>query len=41
VLPERASIKSSPLVAQIKQAMSKGMVLEPGGAWSLYQQLVR
>jgi tetratricopeptide (TPR) repeat protein/uncharacterized caspase-like protein len=40
VLPASASIKSSPLVAQIRQALSKGAVLEPGGAWSLYRQLV-
>jgi uncharacterized caspase-like protein/tetratricopeptide (TPR) repeat protein len=37
----RAAVKSSPLVAQIKQAIEKGNVVEPGGAWSLYQRLTR
>lgn len=32
---------SSPLVARIKEAVSRNQVLEPGGAWPLYQQLVR
>lgn len=33
--------KSSPLVAQIKQAVSRNQVLEQNGAWPLYKQLVR
>lgn len=37
----RASVKSSPLVAQIKDAIAKNNVLEPGGAWSLYERLNR
>jgi hypothetical protein len=40
-LPPRAAVKSSPLVAQIKEAIEKGKVLEPDGAWALYQQLIR
>ncbi len=32
---------SSPLVARIKEAASRNQVLEPGGAWPLYKQLVR
>jgi tetratricopeptide (TPR) repeat protein len=35
----RAAVKSSPLVAQIREAISKNNVLEPGGAWPLYQRL--
>src|SRR5262249_26450399 len=41
VLPAPTAAKSSPLVPQIKEALAKGKVLEPGGAWPLYQQLVR
>lgn len=40
-LPPRAAVKSSPLVGQIKDALASGKVLEPGGAWPLYQQLKR
>ncbi|HKP85584.1 MAG TPA: tetratricopeptide repeat protein [Blastocatellia bacterium] len=40
-IPPRAAVKSSPLVPQIKEAIAQGNVLEPGGAWSLYQQLTR
>ncbi|HJQ68339.1 MAG TPA: tetratricopeptide repeat protein [Blastocatellia bacterium] len=40
-LPARASVQSSPLVDQIREAIDKGRVLEPGGAWQLYQQLTR
>lgn len=32
---------SSPLVARIKEAVSRNQVLEPGGAWPLYKQLMR
>lgn len=32
---------SSPLVARIKEAVSRNQVLEAGGAWPLYKQLVR
>lgn len=32
---------SSPLVARIKEAVSRNQVLEPGGAWPLYNQLIR
>jgi tetratricopeptide (TPR) repeat protein len=39
-IPERASVKSSPLVAQVRQALTRGLVLEPGGAWPLMQQLI-
>jgi tetratricopeptide (TPR) repeat protein/uncharacterized caspase-like protein len=41
VLPVRTAGKSSPLVPQIKEAMEKGRILEQGGAWTLYQQLIR
>jgi uncharacterized caspase-like protein/tetratricopeptide (TPR) repeat protein len=40
-LPERAAVQSSPLVARIKEAISKKELIEPGGAWLLYQQLLR
>ena len=40
-LPARASVQSSPLVDQIREAIDKGRVLESGGAWGLYQQLTR
>jgi tetratricopeptide (TPR) repeat protein len=40
-LPQRAAVQSSPLVDQIREAIEKGKVLEPGGAWPLYQQLAR
>lgn len=40
-LPQQAAEKSSPLVAQIKDAIAEGRVLEQGGAWTLYQQLKR
>ena len=36
-----APANSSPLVARIKEAVSRKQVLEPGGAWPLYKQLVR
>lgn len=35
------SVKSSPLVADIKQALSRKLVLEPSGAWSLYEKMVK
>ena len=34
-------VSSSPLVARIKEAMSRNQILETGGAWPLYTQLVR
>lgn len=40
-LPANATSKSSPLVAQIRQALKSGQILEPNGAWTLYQQLLR
>ncbi len=40
-IPERAAVKSSPLVAQIKEAIAKKEIIEPGGAWLLYQQLIK
>jgi uncharacterized caspase-like protein/tetratricopeptide (TPR) repeat protein len=40
-IPEEAAVKSSPLVAQIKEALAKKDLIEPGGAWLLYQQLIR
>ncbi len=40
-IPPRAAERSSPLVNQIREAIDKGKVLEPGGAWPLYQQLTR
>lgn len=40
-LPQRAAENNSPLVAQIKDALEAGKVLEPNGAWALYQQLKR
>jgi Tfp pilus assembly protein PilF len=36
-LPAR---QNSPLVPQLKEALAQGKILEPGGAWALYQQLV-
>ena len=33
--------KSSPLVGQIATAMARNQVLEPNGAWTLYNQLIR
>lgn len=39
--PTTAVARSSPLVGQIRQALSKGQVLGAGGAWPLYQQLLR
>ena len=39
--PPRTAVNSSPLVAQIKEAIGKDKILEPGGAWPLYQQLTR
>lgn len=38
--PEPAVPASSPLVAQIKKAAAQNQVLEPGGAWPLYKQLI-
>jgi tetratricopeptide (TPR) repeat protein/uncharacterized caspase-like protein len=32
---------SSPLVGRIREAVARNQVLEPGGAWALYKQLVR
>jgi len=32
---------SSPLVARIREAVARNQVLEPGGAWAIYKQLVR
>lgn len=40
-LPANAASKSSPMVAQIRQALANGQLLEPNGAWALYQQLLR
>lgn len=40
VLPSRTAGKGSPLVPQIKEALEKGKILEQGGAWTLYQQLI-
>jgi len=40
-LPATAATRSSPLVAQIKQAMARGAVLEPDGGWALYERLIR
>jgi len=34
-------IVSSPLVARINEAVARNRVLEPGGAWTLYKQLIR
>jgi tetratricopeptide (TPR) repeat protein/uncharacterized caspase-like protein len=39
--PATAAAKSSPLVAEIKQALSQKLVVEPNGAWQLYERLVR
>ncbi len=39
--PQRAAVKSSPLVGEIKEAIAQGKVLDQGGAWELYQQLTR
>lgn len=39
--PERAATRSTPLVGQIRQAISRGAVLEDGGAWSIFQRLTR
>lgn len=38
---EAAQVNSSPLVGRIKEAVARNQVLEPGGAWPLYTQLVR
>ncbi|MCC6368635.1 MAG: caspase family protein [Bryobacterales bacterium] len=40
-LPGGASVPSSPLAAMVHSALGSGKILEPGGAWELYQQLVR
>ncbi|MEW6128091.1 MAG: caspase family protein [Acidobacteriota bacterium] len=40
-IPARAAMKSSPLVAQIKEAITQGKIVEADGAWALYQQLIR
>lgn len=40
-IPDRASVKSSPLVDQIREALAKGAVLEQKGAWPLYEQLIK
>ncbi|MCZ2146550.1 MAG: caspase family protein [Bryobacterales bacterium] len=40
-LPETASLPSSPLAAMAHSAIRSGKILEPGGAWELYQRLVR
>ena len=39
-VPADAAKKSSPLVAQIKEYLSKDQVLENGGAWDIYKKLV-
>jgi uncharacterized caspase-like protein/tetratricopeptide (TPR) repeat protein len=39
-LPADAAKKSSPLVAQIKEYLSRDQVLENGGAWDIYKKLV-
>jgi tetratricopeptide (TPR) repeat protein len=41
VLPASAAAKSSPLVQQVKQAIARGAIIDQGGAWSLYQRLIR
>jgi Flp pilus assembly protein TadD/uncharacterized caspase-like protein len=38
---EPAAPKSSPLIAQIKQAVSRNEILEPTGAWPLYKQMIQ
>jgi len=38
---DRPAPASSPLVARIKEAVTRNRVLEPDGAWQLYRQLVR
>ncbi|HWC76818.1 MAG TPA: caspase family protein, partial [Blastocatellia bacterium] len=38
--PAVAEVKSTPLVLQLRQSLEKGLILERGGAWALYQQLV-
>jgi uncharacterized caspase-like protein/tetratricopeptide (TPR) repeat protein len=40
-LPERASAASSPIVEKIKGAIAENKLIEQGGAFELYQQLVR
>ncbi len=32
---------SSPLIGRIREAVARNQVLEPGGAWAMYKQLVR
>jgi tetratricopeptide (TPR) repeat protein/uncharacterized caspase-like protein len=39
--PAAAAVKSSSLVGQIRQALSQRLVVEPDGAWPLYERLVR
>jgi tetratricopeptide (TPR) repeat protein len=39
-VPAEAAKKSSPLVAQIKEYLSKDQVLENGGAWDIYKKMV-
>ena len=41
--PETISppVVSSPLVARINEAVARNRVLEPGGAWPLYKQLIK
>lgn len=39
--PARAAERSSPLVAEIKAALKQRLVVEPNGAWALYERLMR
>jgi tetratricopeptide (TPR) repeat protein len=40
-VPAPSIAKSSPLVGEIAAAMARNQVLEPNGAWTLYNQLIR
>lgn len=40
-LPGAASLPSSSLAVTLNSAINSGKILEPGGAWELYQRLVR
>jgi uncharacterized caspase-like protein/tetratricopeptide (TPR) repeat protein len=39
--PPAPAVSGSPLVASIRQAIGAGNILDAGGAWELYQRLVR
>jgi uncharacterized caspase-like protein/tetratricopeptide (TPR) repeat protein len=40
-VPKTSAAPTSPLVASIRQAIAAGNILDAGGAWELYQRLLR